>query len=896
MRSMHWKLLLIFAAIGLSVWSILGYGIRKGNDLSGGLSLVYQVNISPDISSAEAEEILTNTIEVLKNRINPQGVFDISIVPQGRDRIEIVMPLPSPEVTAAKNELDDILNEIHSTARIDPAELDQALQQGSAVERWGGDGDTPQRDRMETLQEAYDQQIEALRQFEEAQGAGADATELGRLEGVLAEAIIKYDDLREDVLRYSLTEQDLLRTLRLPTEPRTSKNEQTGEVTEQPSQREVELESLSGRFPHLAVDFYRMVEAFGKYNSLRKGFDDPEDLKRLLRGAGVLEFRIAVSSGAQGQCFNANTLREDLLRRGPDERTSPFVRWMKINDLKQWYKEDADLLALQRDPVAYYAARKLEAGTFGSDYYLLIYDIESKKLTHEGGMPEWSLTSAFRTQDTLGRPAVGFELDQQGGLAMRRLTGPHVQQPMAIVLDSEVYSAPNLNSAIGGRGVVEGSFSELELSYLIRVLAAGSLEARLSPEPIAQNEIGPSIGFDNLRRGLWACVWGFIVTATFMLIYYFVAGVVADIALLVNAVLIFGIMAMQQASFTLPGIVGVVLSIAMAVDANVLIYERIREEVNAGNDLKEAIRLGYSRALRAIIDGNVAHLIVVLVLYQTATTEVKGFALTTAIGVLTTLFTALFVTRVIYAFYTDVFKFKKLPMLPTVFPAIQRFLTPNINWMGLRKVFLPLSGLAMIASIALVVSLGPEILDTEFRGGIWATIQTRMAVDAERAEEARISEQGRIMLERGAVEDRIHQIGEANATDPLLSNFANASVLAAGRGQEGSWADTFQIKVTADTENVADQNRLVDAIVGEFEDSLETSRPFDFDQQDVDQPRNSIFDVSQPFLGQNIGRTGFDIRVDEYQGGVAIVVTGIEPPADLDDVTTRIERMRLQET
>jgi SecD/SecF fusion protein len=900
MQTMHWKILIIAVAIGLSVWSLLGYGVRLGKDLAGGLSLVYQLNIPDDASSDEAERILNQTILVLKNRLNPQGVFDLSILPMGRDRIEIVMPLPSVEVTVAKQEFEEKVELVLEHARIEADLLEAALREGTAVHEFGGDSEGPQRQRMQDLQDAFTLQQEALAAYEAARAAGAPEDEIARLEDALSEAIVRNDDLKEDVLRYSLTEQDFLRMLRLPSEPRQAFDEATGEMRAEPSQRSVELDSIKERFAHLADEIDQAVAAFDSYNSMRRGLDDPEDLKRLLRGAGVLEFRIAVTAGAgQAEGFNPDQLRQDLLERGPEERTSPFVRWMRINDLRQWYEDEAQLAALQRDPVAYFSSlpSQFEAASYGGDYYLLIYDTDARKLTHEDPRQQWSIVSAGPTVDDLGRPAVAFNLDNPGGIAMRRLTGANVGEPMAIILDEQVYSAPNINSPIGSSGIIQGSFSEAELNYLIRVLAAGSLEARLSAEPIAEMQIAPELGRDNLERGLWACLWGLLATMAFMAAYYFFAGVVADIALFVNAILIFGIMAMQQASFTMPGIAGVVLSIGMAVDANVLIYERIREEYFAGvTDLREAIRIGYSKALSSIIDGNLTNLIVVFVLYQTATTEVKGFALTMGIGVLSTLFTALFVTRVIYTIYTDVFKIKTLPMLPTAFPAIHRALEPNINWIGLRKVFLPASGVAIIASVLLVGSLGSEIYDTEFRGGISATFETRIATPEDMERDLRASRQGRILLERGAVERTIHAIGESNPSDPLLSNFDRADVIATGRGQEGAWSDSFQIKVAAEANTVVEQERITNAIVASLQEYLAATPPYSFDYEDEPRPPvGSVFDISEPFLGQVIGRQGLDVRVDQYSGGVAVLIEGLDPPADIQDVTDRIRRTRNQE-
>ena len=223
-------------------------------------------------------------------------------------------------------------------------------------------------------------------------------------------------------------------------------------------------------------------------------------------------------------------------------------------------------------------------------------------------------------------------------------------------------------------------------------------------------------------------MWAIIVVAVFMLVWYIFAGLVADTPLLCNGLIIFGVMAMMQGTFTLPGLAGVVLTMGMAVDANVLIYERIREEleIHGARDLREAIREGYNRVYSTIVDANLTNLIVcaVLLLMQ-PTTEVKGFALTLTIGIIATLFTALFVTRVIFDLYANVFKIRTLPMLATVVPVLGRLLRPKIDWVSLRGIFWAFSFVLIVGSCILFFSRGKQMFDTEFRGGVSITMQTR---------------------------------------------------------------------------------------------------------------------------------------------------------------------------
>ena len=692
MRNLAWKIIFILVVIALCVTSILLKDIRLGRDLRGGVSLIYAVHMPDDVLDSQA--MLTQIIAVLQDRVNPTGVLDISMQPLGQDRLEIVMPLPSEEVRSLKAAYETALDKLLLSAQIRQGPLQLALEAGKAVEQYGGEEGSAKYQQISDLQDAFNALNAARDTRLAAEAQGLPSQQLNPLHQAEADAGAEYDRLHGPVLRLNLEETRVARAIRL------SKNElprldDTGtqlvdSVTEEKlwyrSPRDIELDSIRAQYPHVAADLDSVVDAYDSYADQRKGFDDPEDLMRLLRGAGVLEFYIAVRS-TNPQGVNPDEMRTQLAERGPAGTDSMVAKWFPINDLKQWYKKPEELAQLQADPVGYFTrTARLVAAERDGEYYVLLYITPSKSMVHRPDV-QWSVVGTGTTSDRLGRPAVRFSLDAVGGSEMRRLTTNHVGEPMAIVLDSQVFSAPNLNSAIGSSGVIEGTFSQLELSYLTKVLAAGSLEATLSPDPIAINTMGPSIGADNLEAGTNAFVVAIIAVAAFMILYYFFAGAVAGLALLINGVIIFGVMSLIDGTFTLPGLAGIVLTIGMAVDANVLIYERIREEIFAGEvDLRGAIRLGYQKAMSTILDANITNLIVCLVLYYTATTEVKGFALTLGLGILATLFTALFVTRVIYEVYTDVVRATRLPMLPTVVPAIHRFLEPKINWIGMLRI------------------------------------------------------------------------------------------------------------------------------------------------------------------------------------------------------------------
>ncbi|MHC4427815.1 MAG: SecD/SecF family protein translocase subunit, partial [Planctomycetota bacterium] len=607
-----WRIALIVGIVLLCTWAIIPpeERIRLGKDLRGGVSLIYHVRIDPN--DPDPEGTLTQVITVLKDRVNPTGVLDIAMRPLGRDRIEIVMPLPNKEVLGLRADYERSLANLLRDALIPPGELQTALEAFQAIERFGGEGE--RGERVAALQAAFDMHQAAFDDYEAAREAGKTEEELRPLADAVAVAALEFEAIRSEVLAMSLSAAEVERTIRLSAkrdslltdDGKQAVDETTGEKLFEPSARDIAVEKLAESYPHLADQLQVLVADWDGYNDKRTGFDDPEDLMRLLRGAGVLAFHIAVRS-AKPEGVNPEDMRQQLAERGPKNTDSPVARWYEINDIKQWYDSPEQLAALEADPVGYFARPGLDlvAGERDGVYYLLLYTTEAKSITHREGQ-SWSVVRTGLTIDNFGRDAVAFNLDDPGGALMNRLTSRHINEPMAIVLDDQVYSAPNINSTIGKSGVIVGNFSQAELSYLIRVLAAGSLEAKLSPDPIAINTLGPSIGQGNLRAGLDAFIVAIIAVAIFMLLYYFFAGSVADLALVINGVIIFGVMSLIDGTFTLPGLAGIVLTIGMAVDANVLIYERVREEIFGGeSDLRNSIRLGYAKALSTIIDANV---------------------------------------------------------------------------------------------------------------------------------------------------------------------------------------------------------------------------------------------------------------------------------------------------
>jgi preprotein translocase subunit SecD len=261
---------------------------------------------------------------------------------------------------------------------------------------------------------------------------------------------------------------------------------------------------------------------------------------------------------------------------------------------------------------------------------------------------------------TPGAAGVTLEFDRAGKAIFSKVTGANVDRRLAIILDGRVHSAPNIKEKISG-GVpasISGNFTTDQARDLAIVLEAGALPA---PLKIAEERmVGPSLGSDSIKSGVRASVLGGVATLLFMALFYSLSGLIADVALVLNLVILLAAMAGLRGTLTLPGIAGVILSLAMAVDANVIIFERIKEELRAGKTVRKAVQDGYSRAFLTILDSNLTTVITAVVLYQFGTGPIRGFAVTLTIGIAASMFTAILVTRVIFDLMTGTRQLTKL--------------------------------------------------------------------------------------------------------------------------------------------------------------------------------------------------------------------------------------------
>jgi len=261
-----------------------------------------------------------------------------------------------------------------------------------------------------------------------------------------------------------------------------------------------------------------------------------------------------------------------------------------------------------------------------------------------------TITDARVNYDRFNTPYVSLTFDRRGAKLFDKLTAKYVKKRMAIILDDTVYSAPTIRERIsGGRAQISGRFSLEEAKDLAIVLRAGALPAPVTVQE--ERTVGPSLGQDSIDKGFKSILIGGILVVIFMVVYYKMAGLVADVALVLNLLFIMAALSGLNATLTLPGIAGIILTIGMAVDANVIIFERIREELRQGKTVLSSVEGGYAKAFSTILDANVTTLIAAFVLFQFGTGPVKGFAVTLCLGILASMFTAIFITRFIFDFY-----------------------------------------------------------------------------------------------------------------------------------------------------------------------------------------------------------------------------------------------------
>lgn len=709
------------------------------------------------------------------------------------------------------------------------------------------------------------------------------------------------EGLRQAVESRNLDVGNLQRVLNLPTQPTAGARRGT------PSPRAQELAQLRQRFDDRADDIDAALAAWDRYQQSKRGaLDDPADLIRLLRGSGILEFRIVPSPG---EVIGLQEYRNRIRNSGPMAAPEADFVWRRVDSITQIATGELSDEMRQRletrlpeETLEEYENRVFEF--FGEqrggvvvhphrgEFFILVSNEPGNRISEQE--PGWEVLNASQSTDPqTGFPSVLFRLNTAGGQLMARLSGENVGRLMSIILDGRVMSMATIQGRLGNTVTItrRDGYTPEELRFLIRTLNAGSLAGRMSDDPISVTKVAPSAGRENLRRGFVSAYWALILVAIAMMLYYLINGVVTVFILCFNTLLILAGMSLIQGTFTLPGLAGIVLTIGMAVDANVLIFERIREELERKLDLKSAVKQGYEKALSTIVDANVTTLITCVVLFYTATAEVRGFALTLMIGVLASMFTSLFVSRVIFELGMQWGIIKSMPMIPTLVPSIGRLLNPSIDWLKARYPLAVLSVILMVLSVAAISIRGGDIFDIEFRSGtqVAFTLVDDQTMPLDRTgEDAGV----RDLLEAYAIENEIDFLRRINVSviglgDPINGRYRSFSVLTTSEDQslvESSVSSAFDGLIT--------QVRGKSFGGSNITSHLEAGSPV-FPIRSLAAAGGRAGVLTLPTLGEVIGdRTVSQPVPAEFLGGTAIVLDQISPAATPEEIRNRIAQMQ----
>lgn len=413
-----------------------------------------------------------------------------------------------------------------------------------------------------------------------------------------------------------------------------------------------------------------------------------------------------------------------------------------------------------------------------------------------------NVKDAFVTTDDFGQRKIILSFNDKGSKQFGDVTSKNLKRRLAIILDGKLYSAPTIQSEIWGNAEISGSFSREEANGVANALRSGSLPVKINVAAVFDTD--PTLGRESVQNGIYAGVIATILIMLFMSIYYIKLGLVADIALAVNIVLMLGFFAAFQATLTLPGIAGIILSIGMAVDANVLIYERIREELGREKGIYHAIELGYERAFTTIFDSNITTLFIAVILMCFGSGAIKGFGVALTIGIITSMFTALFLTRLIIDAASKISPIKSLPML-------QLFKKPNFNVLKIRYITMTGSAILILATIVFMGVKGKDILGIDFTGGIQVTFNYEKYVP--QIDIAKILEENKFPGAKISYKTSTVSVGDNKKLEILIKD----SVLADKQDSAGSPKDrisTVLTKAFPDAKFSGGQETAIGGLIG----------------------------------------------------------------------------------
>ena len=461
----------------------------------------------------------------------------------------------------------------------------------------------------------------------------------------------------------------------------------------------------------------RMDSEFNHYRDLAI-----EVLRKRLESHHIFESEIAPAGG------RFVSLKAPITSKDEKAQLKDLLSMSAKLHFRLVHKDNAKLVEqMLRDPRHFvtpvgYELMEISEFTRGKKAHVQHYFVEKRWQMDGKGIVE-----ARAVRDEYNRRKIVFKFDSASAKTFGDVTEKYLHRQLAVVLDGKLYTAPTIQSPIkAGSGEITGQFSDEEVNNIANALQSGSFPFMIRVDSVY--DVDPTLGADNVASGVSAGIYAMLAVVIFMVGYYLLAGVVAVIALALNVVLVLGALAAFDATLTLPGIAGIILTIGMAVDANVLIFERIREELAKGKNLESAVEAGYGRALSAVLDANLTTLFTGIILYAAGSGAVKGFAVTLSIGIITSLFTALFVTRLIFDYLLRL-GLRKLPMM-------QLLKNPHFDFLGMRKVSFALSGVLIVGSLVLMAVKGSDMFGVDLVGGTVVVYDYREQVPQQKIADA----------------------------------------------------------------------------------------------------------------------------------------------------------------
>lgn len=763
MNRFTWRITLCVLPIAISLLVIgMAYhrysngegGFKLGVDLAGGTDLTYEVDRTKFADADKGANGLPKDFNIsdlaasLKRRIDPADLYNVTIRPVGDSRVEIILPTGGHHQTKKEEEFwANLLKEVAD--KWPPKEY--KVPMGNRIELVARINEQYPNENVETIQkfikENYDDKI-----------AGTEANKKeATWKALLAEAAKKWKPVRYEAGRGRV--QILLNRVR---------------------------DQYPDESPKTVSDFINANYSGGGKERRALTTEEVERIKALIAQVGSLEFRILANTRDDKDAIDAAEkffveaqkdpkIKADLESLALSGKPPPppmagpndpyfdtatdigryTYSWVELGkaERKAFGLDNASAEDPTRNAVWKMAEEarnkgetfRLRDGTgliFSRpvinprlpdedakkkyEYFILTRDPEKgKEVTGQ------FLDSAFPTQGSSLQLEVGFHFNSEGGRRFHDLTLKNApegksegafKRHLAVILDGVVESAPSLNAVISESGVIQGSFTKKEVDRLVAILKAGALPASLNRAPVSETTMGPTLGEDTIRAGTISVGVAFIAILIFMIGYYRFAGIVASVALLANLLLTVAFMVLVNATFTLPGLAGLVLTLGMAVDANVLIYERLREERDRGASLGQALRNGYDKAFPTIIDTHLSSIFTAIVLYTVGNDQLKGFGISLTVGLIISLFTSLFMTRLMF----DIWQFKgwltKLSMM--------RLLSkPNFDFMAIRYYWFTATIILTIAGASVFFyHLDKGGLNIDFTGGTAYAGQLNQAV------------------------------------------------------------------------------------------------------------------------------------------------------------------------